>query len=77
MKSSAATSVMVARARGYLTPFGVDLRDAVTSAFAGVGRQRLAVALFAGRAFTHVQQARPIRWAFATKINQSMQMKRH
>lgn len=58
MKSSAATSVMVARARGYLTPFGVDLRDAVTSAFAGVGRQRLAVALFAGRAFTHVQQAR-------------------
>lgn len=75
MKSSAATSVMVARARGYLTPFGVDLRDAVTSAFAGVGRQRLAVALFSGRAFTHVQQARPIR--FAIKINQSMQMKRH
>lgn len=60
MKSSAATGVMVARAGRHLTPFRVDLRDAVTGAFAGVGRQRLAITLFTGRAFAHVQQTRSV-----------------
>lgn len=52
---------MVARTGRDLAPLGVDLRDAVTGAFVGVGRQRLAVALFAGRAFAHVQQTRPVQ----------------
>lgn len=50
---------MMAGAGGDLTPLGVDLRDAATGALVGVGRQRLTVALFAGRALAHVQQARP------------------
>lgn len=49
---------MMARAGRDLTPLGVDLRHAATGAFVGVGRQRLAVALFARRTFAHVQQTR-------------------
>lgn len=52
--------MMVTGTGGDLTPLWVDLRDATTGAFVGVGRQRLAVALFTGRTFTHVQQTRSI-----------------